>query len=73
MELVLVRHFGVRKVLEEPLILVFGNITLVSIPDGLQRVDQLSIQFDRVGDEQGVLFEDLLNLGFSGELARFWL
>ena len=69
MQLELVGDLGVCKVLKEPLILVLSDLTLVTVPDGLQRVDQLAIQLDRVGNEQRVLFENLLDLCLSAKLA----
>jgi hypothetical protein len=58
---------------EEPLILVLSYLALVAVPDGLQVVDQLSVQLDRVGDEERVLTEDFLDLLLSSELARLRL
>jgi hypothetical protein len=49
---ILVRDFGVSQVLEEALVLILSDFTLVTIPDGLKGIDQLTIQLDRICYEQ---------------------
>ena len=55
--------------LEEPLILVLCHLTLVTVPNRLQVVNELPIQLDWEVNEQRVLFEDFFDFGLSGELS----
>ena len=60
---VLVGHFGICDLLKEALILVSGDLTLISEPDGLQVVEDLAVQLYRVADELRELLNDLFDLG----------
>jgi len=60
---VLVGHFGICDLLKEALILVCGDLTLISEPDGLQVVEDLAVQLYRVADELRELLNDLFDLG----------
>ena len=50
-QLEFVRDLGIGKVLEEPLILVLSDLSLVSIPYCLQVIDELAIELDWICDE----------------------
>ena len=63
MQQVLVGHFGICDLLKEALILVCGNLTLISEPDGLQVVENLTVQLYWVAYELRELLNDLFNLG----------
>ena len=63
MKQVLVGYFGICNLLKEALVLVCGDLTLISEPDGLQVVKDLPIQLNRVADELRKLLNDLLDLG----------
>ncbi len=63
MQQVLVGHLGICNLLKEALVLVCGDLTLISEPDGLQVVEDLSVQLNRIADELRELFNDLLDLG----------
>lgn len=62
MQLKLVGNFSVRKVLEKSLILILCHFSLVPVPDGLEGVDKLAVQLDRIGYEERVFFKNLLHL-----------
>ena len=62
MQFELVRHFCVTYVFKEPLVLVFSHLTFVSVPDRLQAVNQLSVQFDWIVNEERMTLEHLFNL-----------
>ena len=51
------------------LILILSNLSLVSVPNGLQVVHQVSIQINWELVENGVFLDDLLDLHFSAELS----
>lgn len=65
MQQVLVGHFGICNLLKESLILVCGNLTLISEPDGLQVVEDLAVQLYWVADELREFLNDLLDLNLS--------
>ena len=44
MEFELVRYFGIGHLLIEPLILVLSHLSLLFVPNGLQRIDLLPVQ-----------------------------
>ena len=69
----LVRDLSVGQVFIETLILVLSHFRLLTVPDGLERVDGLTIELNWISDKQGILFEDLLDLTFSAELSALWL
>ena len=60
---ILVGHFGICDLLKEALILVSGDLTLISEPDCLQVVEDLAVQLYRVADELRELLNDLFDLG----------
>ena len=60
---------GVSNMLIEPFVLILVNLSLVSVPDGSQIVQDLSIQLNRVSDELREFLNDLLQLTLSRELS----
>lgn len=73
MQLELVRNLSVSEMFEEPFVFIFSDIAFVPVPDGLQVVDELPIELDRVSDKQRVLAQYLLNLSLPRELTRLCL
>jgi hypothetical protein len=59
---VLVGHFGICDLLKKALVLVCGDLTLISEPDCLQVVEDLAVQLNWVADELRELLNDLLDL-----------
>ena len=60
---------GVSNMLIEPFVLILVNLSLVSVPDGSQIVQDLSIKLNRVSDELREFLNDLLQLTLSRELS----
>lgn len=71
MKMVLIWNFSVSKMLEKLFILVWSDFTFVFVPDSLQIVDQISVEFDWILVEYRVLFNYLFYFGFSTELNGF--
>jgi hypothetical protein len=69
MQQILVRYLGVGNLLEESFILVIRYFALISVPNGLQIVHNLSVELDWVTNELRELSNDLLYLSLNGELA----
>ena len=55
--------------LEESFVFILCHFLFVPVPNGLQLVYHLSVQFDRVTDKQRVLLQDLLHLRLPRELS----
>ena len=53
----------------EPFVLIRVNLSLVSVPDRSQIVQDLSIKLNRVSDELREFLNDLLQLTLSRELS----
>ena len=60
---------GVSNMLIESFVLILVNLSLVSVPDGSQIVQDLSIQLNRVSNELREFLNDLLQLTLSRELS----
>jgi hypothetical protein len=58
---------------KESFILIFSHISFISIPNCLQTIDLLSIQLNRVSNEQGMLLQNLFNFTLSWKFTAFWL
>jgi hypothetical protein len=67
-KLVLVRNFGIHKILVEHLILVLCHFSLLLIPDGFKVVYQLVVQSNWEFVEKRVLFYNFSHLHFFSEL-----
>ncbi len=72
-ELELVGDLCVGQVLEESLVFIFCDLTLIAIPDGLEVVQDLTIELDGIVYEQRILSNDLFNFTLSRELSGLWL
>jgi hypothetical protein len=66
---VLIWDLGVGNVLIELFVLILVNLSLVSVPDRSQIVQDLSIKLNRVSDELREFLNDLLQLTLSRELS----
>ena len=69
MKEILVGDFRVSQLLIESFVLVGGDLTLISVPDGLQIVEHLPIELNRVADELRELFDNLFDFTIGGELS----
>lgn len=68
MQFILIWDLGICQMLIKHLILILSHISLFSVPDCGQIIDEISIQVDWVFVEYGILLNNLLNLCLSCEL-----
>ena len=73
MQLELIGYLRVRNLLVKALILVLGHLSFLFVPNGLQGVDLLAIESDRIVDELGELRDNLLYFILLAKLATVWL
>jgi hypothetical protein len=69
---VFVGYFGVSEVFIELLVFVSGHIAFLSGPESSQRINYLSVEFDREGYELWELFDCLFDQSFLREFATSW-
>lgn len=72
MKQVLVGDLGISQLLEEAFVFIASDLTLVSLPNGLQVIEHLPIQLDGITDELRELLDNLLNLSLRRELSAIW-
>lgn len=65
-------HLGVRNLFIKPFILILRHFPLLFVPDGLQAIDLLPIQPDRIVDELRELCDYFLNFVLLAEFSAVW-
>lgn len=66
------RNFGGSYLFKELLIFILSDFSLVSVPDGLETVDYLTIKLNGVDQKLGKFLDYFLYFCFRGELSTFW-
>ena len=69
MKFELVRDFGVGNLLVKPFVFIFLHFSPFAIPNCLQRIQLLAVQFDGVWDELRKFCDDLLNFRLLRKLS----
>jgi hypothetical protein len=62
----------VGQSLVETLVLIDSNVALLTVPNGTERVEGLSVKFDWIRNELGELLNDLLHEILLTELSGLW-
>lgn len=71
MKSIFVRNFSLCNTLIELLIFIIRNFSFIPIPNSLHWIDDFSIKFNRISDEQRKLFQNGFNFSWLREISAF--
>lgn len=73
MKLKFIRNFSIGKLFVKLFVFVLGNVSLFSVPDCLEVVQNVSVKLDRIFVENTIFLNDFFNFISTTELRAFFV